>query len=67
VQPRPFGSASELGIIQLEGCMYPRPIAACIDVRYVQSRLAPRPRSGARVPNQAGRVVYAGFTLGLTP
>lgn len=67
VQPGPFGTAAELGIVQLEACAYPRPIAACVDVRYMQSQLALRsPASDARAGRQTARVLYAGFTLGLT-
>jgi hypothetical protein len=68
VQPGPFGSTSELGIVQLEGCAYPRPIAACIDVRYLQSQLAlSAPRLDGRSRRQTVRVLYGGFTLGLVP
>jgi hypothetical protein len=67
VQPGPFGSASEVGIVQLEGCVYPRPIAACLDVRYVQSRLPARVRSPGRAARETARVLYGGLTLGLTP
>jgi len=67
VQPGPFGSASDLGILQLGGCLHPRPVAACVEVRYLQSQLRMRLRPVARAAQETARVLYVGLTFGLTP
>jgi hypothetical protein len=69
LQPWPFEATAELAIVQLEACVYPHPVAACVDVRFFQSQLPERrPVSDARESRrQTARVLYSGVTLGLTP
>lgn len=69
VQPGPFGTGAELGIVQLEACAYPRPVAACVDLRYIQSQLAggTRASEGRNGQPPTTRVLYSGVTVGLTP
>jgi hypothetical protein len=68
LQPWPFEKTAALAIVQLEACVYPHPVAACVDVRFFQSQLPGRPVSEARESRpQTARVLYSGVTLGLTP
>jgi hypothetical protein len=65
----PFGADMRVGILALEACALPRPLALCADLRYAQGSL-PRSVLSAHkkhAPEATARALYTGFTIALTP
>jgi hypothetical protein len=66
VQRGASGNA-ELGTLQVEACTLPRPIAVCVDARYIRGRRELRPEQEPRAANVSASGTYAGLTVGLIP
>jgi hypothetical protein len=68
VRPSPFGASLHLGIVAFEACALPRPVALCLDLRYLQAALPSAREIANRVPppRATARGFYSGLTVGLT-
>lgn len=62
VQPGPFGGGARLGLVRVEACAYPHPVALCGQLQFIAAELPP-----ARRADTTARALYAGVTAGLSP